>query len=108
MKALKTIMKIAAAGAAIAGIAYVIMKNIDAITNWLKNLCPNCKCDAVAEEDFTEDVVSQEIVEEAPAEEAPAEEAVGEDTPAEEAAPAEETVPVAEGDPIADESDFEA
>lgn len=97
MKALKNLLKIAAAGAAIAGIAYVIIKNIDAISNWLKGLCPNCKCGAITEEDFAEDVVSQEIVEEVPAEEAPEEEA-----------PAEETVPVAEGEPVADESDFEA
>lgn len=110
MKALKNIMKVVAAGAAIAGIAYVILKNIDAITNWLKGLCPCCKseADAVAEEDFAEDVVSQEVVEEASAEEATVEEAAAEEAPAEENAPAEEAVPVADGEPVADESDFEA
>lgn len=102
MKALKNLLKIAAAVAAIAGIAYVIAKNIDAITNWLKGLCPKCKCAAevIAEEDFAEDVVSQEIVEEVPAEE------TEEETASEEEVPAEESAAV--GEPVADESDFEA
>lgn len=100
MKALKNLMKLVAAGAAIAGIAYVIIKHIDTISNWLKGLCPCCKCDAVAEDDFVEEAASQETVEEVPFEEIPADEIVEE-------ASVDETVPVAEGEPLADESDFE-
>lgn len=95
MKTIKTLLKLTAAAAAVAGIAYLVVKHIDTITNWLKNLCP-CKDVPVAQEmDF-----------EAPAEESTTEEPAEEVVPAEESAP--EASPIPEGEPVAEESDFEA
>lgn len=92
MNTMKTLLKLTAATAAIAGIAYLVVKHIDTITEWLKNLCP-CK-----------DVPAAEEVEfEAPAEE----EAVTEE-PTGEVVCAEEPAPIPEGQPVAEESDFEA
>lgn len=93
MKLFNTIMKIAAAIAAIAGIAYLIVKYMDAIKAWLNKLCP-C-CDVELEDDFDVEI---EFSEE-PAEE-PVEEVVVE-------APAAEAVEEADA-PVAEESDFEA
>lgn len=90
---LATILKLAAGAVAVAGIAFLVVKYFDAITNWLRNLCPKCKCEGIAEEDFAEEIVSSEIVEE--------------DAPVEEA-PVEEAAPIAEGEPVAEENDFEA
>ena len=104
MKFLNIALKLVAAIAAVAGIAYLIAKNMDAITEWLKNLCP-CKAD--------EEICEEDFAEEAAAEEAPVEEAVEEEAPAEEAADeaeevAEEVAPeIPEGEPVAEESDFE-
>lgn len=90
MKVLKALLKLAAAAAAIAGIAYLVVKNIDTITNWLQNLCPNCKC-----------TCQPEIVETA------AEEEAVEDTPVEEPACTEEADPIPEDEPVAEDCDFE-
>lgn len=95
MKLYATIGKIVAAIAAIAGIAFLVYKYMDAIKAWLTQLCPCCEVEL--EEDF---VPEEEIVEEEAAEEAPAEEA-------EEEAPVEE-VPAEEAAPVAEEADFEA
>ena len=87
MKYVKTLLKLTAAIAAVAGIAYVVYKNIDAITEWLKNLCP-CKCTPEVEEcDFepcSVEEVNDEVVEEVVAQEIP------------------------EGEPVAEDSDFES
>lgn len=92
MKLGETIIKIGLAIAAVAGIAFLIVKYMDAIKAWLEKLCPACEL----EEDF------DETVEEVAAEEPAVEEAPVEDAPA-----AEET-PVDEGTPVAEEKDFEA
>lgn len=97
-KTIKTVVKLAAAVTAVAGIAFAVVKNIDKITDWLKNLCPKCKSKPVVDEsDFAD--AQETAAEEAPAEEAPAEEAVEE-------VPVEESAPIPEGEPVADESDF--
>ena len=87
---MKNLLKLAAAVAAVAGIAYIVYKNIDAITNFLKNLCP-CK-DAPEIEEIFEDSVAEEPVEEV------IEEVVAEEAPVE----------IPEGEPVAEDSDFEA
>lgn len=92
MKLFNTIVKVAAAIAAVAGIAFLVYKYMDAIKAWLGKLCP-C-ADVELEEDF---VPEDGITEEAPAED-PVEEVAAEE-------PAEET---AEATPVADEADFEA
>ena len=87
MKLGETIIKIGLAIAAVAGIAFLIVKYMDAIKAWVDKICPACEL----EEDF------DETVEEVTAEE-----------PAVEEAPAAEEVPVEEGTPVAEENDFEA
>lgn len=101
MKLFNTIMKLAAAVAAIAGIAYLIVKYMDAIKAWLNKLCP-CS-DVELEEDFdveiefSEDLPAEETVEEVIVEEPVVEEPAVEESSVEEVAA-----------PVADESDFEA
>ena len=85
-----TIGKIVAAVVAIAGIAFLVYKYMDAIKAWMAKLCPCCEVEL--EEDFEPEVEAES------AEEAPVEEVVAEEAPAEEA-PAEEA-------PVADEADF--
>lgn len=93
MKLFNTIMKIAAAVAAIAGIVYLIVKYIDAIEAWLNKLCP-CR-EVELEDDFD---IAIEFSEDVPAEE-----------PVEEVVVAAEEAPVVEdAAPVAEESDFEA
>lgn len=87
MKLGETIIKIGLAIAAVAGIAFLIVKYMDAIKAWVDKIFPACEL----EEDF------DETVEEVTAEE-----------PAVEEAPAAEEVPVEEGTPVAEENDFEA
>ena len=103
MKLAENIIKIGLAIAAIAGIAYLAVKYLDAIKAWLDKLCPACEVEEEAVEEPAE-----ELVEEPAAEEAVAEEAAAEETPAEEAAPAAEEVVIEEGTPVAEEADFEA
>lgn len=88
---MKTVLKILAALAAIAGVIYVIATFGDKIVAWAKSILPCCKCDGECEC----------TCEEAPVEEVPAEEAVVEDAPVEE-------VVVEEAEPVAEEADFEA
>ena len=78
MKLAEIIIKIGLAIAAVAGIAFLIVKYMDAIKAWAEKLCPCCR---IEEE--------EELVEEPAAEEAPAEEIV-----------------VEEGTPVAEEADF--
>ena len=93
---MKKLLKLAAAAAAMAGIAFLVVKYMDQITEWLKNLCP-CKDVPIAEEiDFEEAEVAEVPVEEPVAEE---EEVIAEE-------PVEE-VEIPEGEPTAEESDFE-
>lgn len=96
MKLAENIIKIGLAIAAIAGIAYLAVKYLDAIKAWFEKLCPACE---------VEDEVVEEAVEEL-AEEPAAEEAPVEESPAEEAAPAAEEVVIEEGTPVAEEADF--
>lgn len=90
MKLAEIIIKIGLAIAAVAGIAFLVVKYMDAIKAWAEKLCPCC---AIEEE--------EELVEE------PAAEEITEEPAAEEAAPVEEIV-VEEGTPVAEEADFEA
>lgn len=93
MKLAEIIIKIGLAIAAVAGIAFLIVKYMDAIKAWVEKLCPCCcieEEEELVEEPAAEESV-QETVEEPVAEEAPAEEPV-----------------VEEGAPVAEETDFEA
>ena len=90
MKLGETIIKLGLAIAAVAGIAFLVVKYMDAIKAWAEKLCPCCRVeDEVIEE-------AEELVEEPAAEEAVPE------------APAVEEVVVEEGTPVAEENDFEA
>ena len=87
MKLGETIIKIGLAIAAVAGIAFLVVKYMDAIKAWVEKLCPCCRIeDEVIEE-------AEELVEEPAAEEIAPE------------APVEEIV-VEEGTPVAEEPDF--
>ena len=94
MKLAENIIKLGLAIAAVAGIAYLVVKYMDAIKAWAEKLCPCCKVEDAAEEELA----AEETAEEPAAEEA---------APAEEA-PAVEEVVVEEGTPVAEETDFEA
>ncbi len=103
MKLFNTIAKVTAAIAAVAGIAFLVYKYMDAIKAWIAKLCP------CTEVELEEDFVPEEEITEEPAAEEAAEEVVEEvvaEEPAEEAPDAEEAV--AEDAPVADEADFEA
>ena len=89
MKLGETIIKIGLAIAAVAGIAFLIVKYMDAIKAWAEKLCPCCQVEE--EEELVEEPAAEEIAEETVAEEAPVEEIV-----------------VEEGTPVAEETDFEA
>jgi hypothetical protein len=105
MNAVKTILKIVTALAAVAGIIYLIATYGDKIVAWAKNLlqkCPccggcDCDCDCDGNCDECECECECEVVE-APVEEAPVEEVPAEEAPAEEAVAAEA--------PAAEEADF--
>ena len=106
MKLFNTIMKLAAAVAAIAGIAYLVVKYMDAIKAWLGKLCPCCEVEL--EDDFDVEVEFAEEADAEPVEEVVVEEPAAEEAPVEEA-PVEEAPAVEESDaPVADEADFEA
>lgn len=89
MKLTELLIKLAVAAAAVVGIAYLIVRYMDAIKAWAEKLCP-CNVEVVEEE-------------EAPVEETPVEETV-EEVVAEEVAPVE----VPADAPVADAADFEA
>lgn len=93
MKFASKLIKLAAAIAAIAGIAYLVVRYFDDIKAWLSKFCP-C-CDYTLEDDFEVEVPMTEPVPKtaAPSEEAPAEQPAAEE--------AEEPV-------TAEEEDFEA
>lgn len=91
MKLAEKIIKLVVAIAAVAGIAYLVVKYMDAIKAWLEKLCPVCEI----EEDFEEETVEEPAAEEVPTEEVPAE------------TPAAEEVVVEDGSPVAEETDFE-
>lgn len=97
MKIYATIGKVVAAIAAIAGIAYLIVKYMDTIKAWLNKLCP------CSEVDLEDDFVTEADIPEEPSDETPDEEPADD---AAEAIPAEDTA--AEAAPTAEETDFEA
>ena len=105
MKLAENIIKIGLAIATVAGIAYLVVKYMDAIKAWLEKLCPACEI----EEEAIEEAAAVEIAAESVAEEAPAVEEVPavEETAAEETPVVEEVV-VEDGTPVAEEADFEA
>ena len=105
MKLAENIIKIGLAIATVAGIAYLVVKYMDAIKAWLEKLCPACEI----EEEAIEEAAAEETVAEPVAEEAPAVEEVPavEETAAEETPVVEEVV-VEDGTPVAEEADFEA
>lgn len=80
MKLGQTIIKICVAIAAIAGIAFLVVKYMDTIKSWLQKLCPCCR-------------VEDEVIEET---EEPVEEPTAEEVPAAQEAVVEEATPVAE------------
>ena len=104
MKTVKSLLKLTAAIAAVVAIAYVVVKYMDAITTWLKGLCPACKCnpEPIIEEVPVEDAAEVEVSAEEPAED--------EQPPVEEVVPEEAAEPevIPEGEPVAEDSDFEA
>jgi len=85
MKLGETIIKIGLAIAAVAGIAILFVKYMDAIKAWVDKLCPACELE---EDEVIEEVAAEETVEEPAAE------------------PAAEEVVVEEGTPVAEENDF--
>lgn len=87
MKLAERIIKLGVAIAAVAGIAYLVVKYMDAIKAWLERLCPACEI----EDEAIEEAVAEEAVEETAAEEAPA----------------VEEIVVEDGTPVAEENDFE-
>lgn len=97
---MKTVLKVLAALATIAGVIYVIAAYGDKIVAACKKLLAWCSDESgetvIIESDFV-----PETTEEAP--EAPAEEPAAEDSPAE----AEEAPVADETSPVADEEDFE-
>lgn len=96
MKLAEIIIKIGLAIAAVAGIAFLVVKYMEAIKAWVEKLCPCCQIEDEAAPE------AEELVEEPAAEETPVEEA-----PAAEEAAVEEVV-IEEGTPVAEETDFEA
>lgn len=87
-----TLLKCVATAAAVAGIAYLVVRYFDTIHAWLCKLCPCCSLedDFVIEDHFTP--ASNEPVEEAAVEEVPVQEDANTDS---------------EKVPVADEADFE-
>lgn len=90
MKNKNTLIKCVAAAAAVAGIAYLVVRYFDTIHAWLCKLCPCC----TLEDDF---VVDEHF---APVSNEPAKESTVEEAPTEEVHTESDTAPVA------DESDF--
>ena len=88
---MKTVLKILAALAAVAGVIYVIATFGDKIVAWAKSVLPTCPCC----KDGECQCEACDCAEEAPAEE------VAEEAPVEE-------VIVEETEPVAEEADFEA
>ena len=84
MKLAEIIIKIGLAIAAVAGIAFLVVKYMDAIKAWVEKLCPCCNIEE--EEELVEEPVEEPVAEEAPVEE----------------------IVVEEGTPVAEETDFEA
>ena len=89
MKLAEIIIKIGLAIAAVAGIAFLVVKYMDAIKAWVEKICPCCTIEE--EEERVEEPAAEEVTEEPAAEDVPAEEIV-----------------VEEGTPLAEETDFEA
>lgn len=100
MKKKNTLVRCIVAAAAVAGIAYLVVRYFDAIHAWLRKLCPCCTLedDFVVEDHFT------------PTYHEPVEEVDTDYTPSEETAVEEHDVeisPETDKTPVADESDFE-
>lgn len=91
---MKSILKIVAALATMAGIVYAVATYGDKIVAWAKSLmegcpCKKCKCDVVVSD---ADAASEDV----------------EEAPAEEEAPVEAAPEADESEPVAEETDFEA
>lgn len=104
---MKTVMKLLAALAAVAGAVYVIATYGEQIVAWCKKvmaMLPKCDCECECEDCDCEEPCDdcKCACETAPAEEAAAEEAASEE-------PAEEVpvVEIAADEPVANEEDFE-
>ncbi len=97
MKKTNTLVKWIAAAAAVAGIAYLVVRYFDQIHAWLRKLCPCCTLEDDFVVDDTFEPFADEVTEETPA----AEES------AQDAAPAEEVHSADTTSPVADETDFE-
>ena len=95
MKKKNTWIKLAAAAAAVAGIAYLVVRYYDSIHAWVSRLCPchTLEDDFLVDDPFTPDAPASEAQAEAAEAPAPAETPVSEEVPADAA--------------VADESDFE-
>ena len=104
MNMMKFLLKLAAAAAAVAGIAYLVVKHMDKISAWVNKICPACPFTCDSEEVQAEPAEDAGTEEEAAPEEEPVETAVEE--PAEHPAP-EETVSIPENEPVAESKDFE-
>lgn len=87
MKLTELLIKLAVAAAAVVGIAYLIIRYMDAIKAWAQKLCP---IEVIEEEEAAEE---EAVVEEAPAEDV-VEEVVAEEIPADA--------------PVAEPADFES
>lgn len=99
---MKTVLKVLAALAAVAGAIYLIATYGDRIVAWAKKLLASCPCHNCC------DVVIEQQEEEAPAAEEPAAAEAEEAAPAEAEAPAAEPAPeIPENEPVAEEADFE-
>lgn len=108
MKKKNTLIKCIAAAAAVAGIAYLVVRYFDAIHAWLRKLCPCCSLeDDFVGDDFFDPAYgeaehahfAQQTAEKASTEEPPAEAAEAPET--------EEAADEAPKAPVAEESDFE-
>lgn len=90
---MKTVLKLLAALAAVAGIVFVIATYGDKIVAWAKKIIGKCPCTNECEcvEETAEEVAVEETAEEAPVEEAAVEEII-----------------VEAAEPVAEDTDFEA
>ncbi len=97
MKLFEQLLKLAALAAAVAAIAYLVVKYFDRIKAWVQSICPCCdeESDFFEDDDFAEpEAFAQD--------EAPAEAPAVEEAPVEPAPTADDNAPVAE------EDDFQA
>ena len=109
MKTAKILIKLAAAVAAIAGIAYLVVKYMDKITEWLNKVCPACPfCKdepEVEPVDAEVDVAAEEPA--APADPVETPDVIIEDIVITPASDATAPSPITEDAPVAEAEDFD-